>query len=274
VTTWIELRDVGLGFAEFVGQLLCETFDAVLNAQQHQIQRRCELVEALAMSDAAFKARFVGADLVRAREERIFGARLEPGMRLSSAQELALAELSSAPRVDSRTVGEPVPLSVNDVAAARAAIESLLVREQRDQIAGLLHRIQEMHLIVDQGEITAKVELSTVARVGDAPPEMALRSTRTETTSGSSASRETRESEAGEAPGASIRDAAEAALSLGGRIIVDPETKRTTVLFDRQALERAGRTAQDSPLRVTARPITSTSQAVMSSQVTIRFRTA
>ncbi|MBK8260474.1 MAG: hypothetical protein IPK80_03950 [Nannocystis sp.] len=268
-----ELRDVGLGFAEFVGQLLCETFDAVLNAQQHQIQRRLELVEALAMSDAAFKARFIGAELVRDREARIFGARLEPGMRLSSAQELALAELSSAPRVDSRAVSEPVPLSVNDVTAARAAIESLLVREQRDQIAGLLHRIQEMHLIVDQGEITAKVELSTVARVGDAPPEMALRSTRTETTSGSSAPRETREAEA-EAPGASIRDAAAAALSLGGRIIVDPETKRTTVLFDRQALERAGRTAQDSPLRVTARPITSTSQAMTSSQVTIRFRTA
>ena len=56
-----DFSEVGLDFAGFVGALLDETFEALLQAQHQQVQRYAELRAALDLSDADFAARHLPA---------------------------------------------------------------------------------------------------------------------------------------------------------------------------------------------------------------------
>jgi hypothetical protein len=69
--------EVGLGFSEFVGQLLQETFDATLSAQNHQLEKYRELQEALNLSSDAFKKDYLNAEMIADKELAQFGVLIE-----------------------------------------------------------------------------------------------------------------------------------------------------------------------------------------------------
>ena len=77
-----EFKQVSLGFAEFVGQLLNETFEATLEAQQHQLRRVAELEAALTLPDELFLHLHVDQDTVLEKEMAIAGAPIARQMLL------------------------------------------------------------------------------------------------------------------------------------------------------------------------------------------------
>lgn len=202
-----EISQINLGFAEFVGQLLDETFEAIVSAQSLQSDRHRELEGALELPEDAFKARYLGAD-----EQALVG------------DELAAV-------VDRRKI------------------------ELRDALRGL----QSARIVVDSGEIRARLELSSVssaaAHAEPLPAEPKPRTPATPPKPGAFM------------PGVRVveRD--------GVRLLEIPDGDRTTLVIDRAALAaRAAATPRLTQVRMIASPARPTSAQQSLSEVVIRFK--
>ena len=84
---------VSLGFAELVGQLVRETFEALAGAQTHQAGVAADLRAALALDADAFRARYLTDAEVVAGQLALFGVALAPKLKPNAAMDAALAEL-------------------------------------------------------------------------------------------------------------------------------------------------------------------------------------
>ena len=92
----IEFTQVSLGFAEFVGQLLHETFEAVIGAHTHQAERTAQMQSALALSTEEFRVRFVTEEELKQTEIGLFAEPLIPGMRMTPLLELRIQDALDA----------------------------------------------------------------------------------------------------------------------------------------------------------------------------------
>ena len=75
---------VSLGFAEFVSQLLHETFDAVLSAQNYQLEKYSEFEKALSLSNQQFKELYISDDEIKEKEIEIFGVSIKEKIQITN----------------------------------------------------------------------------------------------------------------------------------------------------------------------------------------------
>jgi len=89
-----DFQYVSLGFAEFVGQLLTETFEATINAQQYQLRRYAELQAAIDLPDEQFLLQFIDPQLVLTRETLIAGSPIARQMIVPPERQAFILELT------------------------------------------------------------------------------------------------------------------------------------------------------------------------------------
>ncbi len=247
-----DFQYVSLGFAEFVGQLLTETFEATVNAQQYQLRRYAELQAAIDLPDEQFLQQYIDPQFVLAREVQIAGAPLARQMPLSSDRQALILELTE--EFEDESVIFKNRLTNYGFDALRQVVDAQLVNEQKATLQALLSRLEQARLVVDSGEITAKLELHSLYQ---------------NTTSTNSSD--------GKMPLADIKKRVAADYQTvqmtGIKELVDADTQQKTLLVDAAALDKQLAATADSPLRITARPLPASTSSSVFSQVTIRFKT-
>lgn len=152
-------NQVSLGFAEFVSQILHETFEATLSAQNHQLEKYLELENSLKLSKNRFKELFLTDDSLLEREQDIFGVRLEKSMVLSN-DTISTIELLSD---DSANIISGGKLTQNGFDKLKEIVLDNLVEERKNLVQEIINKTEMTRLIVDSGEVRAKLELSNLS---------------------------------------------------------------------------------------------------------------
>lgn len=158
------MKEVSLGFAEFVSQLLHETFDAIISSQNHQLDRIEEITSLNTLSDEDIATRFITEDDIQAHITVLLGAPLASPQLLTAPIETIIAEYgdSNVPYVDQEN-----QLNVEGVDLLFQVARQSLIENKRSTFEILLNKISEQRLIVSEGEIKAKMELSTMYESND-----------------------------------------------------------------------------------------------------------
>ena len=252
-----DFSKVSLGFAEFVSQLLHETFDAVLSAQNYQLEKYSEFEKALSISNESFKVLYVTDGELESRETELYGSLLTANMSVDASFIITLQKNNGNIDIQQAVVNNK--LTGYGLDAARSAISDLVVNEKKAKLRQLIDHSQMVRLMVDSGEIKAKLELSnlyeqqeqatkTVAPLKNLPAGQPLKIVK-EQMQFIPKGRPARE-------------------------YVDPVSKQKILLVDRTALLESQAASSIIPrLRLVATPVTSTSSSSLFSEVTIKFKT-
>lgn len=281
---------VALGFAEFVGQLLTETFEATVKAQHYQIDRYVELQGMLDLPDEEFLARFVEPQAILDREVMLAGAPIARQMHIADEYQQQILELTE--EFEDHSVIYRDRLTNYGFEALRRVIDEALVSEQKSQLQILLQRLDQMRLVVDSGEVKAKLQLTNVfqqgaVEVGDEVAEKNIAAS-----AGKRVAQTTKEAATDKANQAAVNDkstgdssntsampAEEMPPLIGDKLhpgiktLKDTVTQETVLLFDKELLNKSTAVGSNAPVRISAKPVSGTSSSELFSEVTIRFKT-
>ena len=253
-----EFERVSLGFAEFVGQLLNETFEATVEAQQHQLRRSAELEAALNLNDTLFLQTYVDQQTVLDKEMEIAGAPIARQMLLHDSVQAGILSLTE--EYEEESIIYQNRLTNYGFESLREVIDEIVVEEQRARLNALISWMDVTRLVVDSGEINAKLELNTLLESSSS--DSGLTSQQTPTKKRLDIKDSTIES-------ASLNE-----LSLsqyeGVKTYFDEKSKETTLLIDKSIVTSP---QEPLPLRMTAKPLTTSTKSSVYSEVTIRFKT-
>jgi len=249
--------DVGLGFAEFVAQLLRETFEATLSAQNHQIEKYREMTGALNLPAGRFAENYIDENEILEREADIFGQTLSNGMQVSTELQNIIEETftNSANLIEKKRLTSLGLQQAKDYALAR------LVEDKKALLHELLNKTELTRIMVDSGEIRAKLELSNIAEDTQA---VSVNSVTTRNSGGRKALKITGAGKAG------------ISASLKGvqmKEILDPASKARTLIIDRSSLgEKLDINSLLPSVRLVAKPVNQSSNGTLFSEVVIKFR--
>lgn len=148
---------VGLGFAEFVSQLIHETFDAILDSQNYQLEKYLELERALSISIQEFRTLYLTDEEIESYINQKLGFDLVRKMRISTKQAIVLNNILKDldPSQNAKDV-----LSNTEFDLIYDYYLYLIVEEKRVKIRMIVERPELARLIVDGGEIKSKLDLS------------------------------------------------------------------------------------------------------------------
>lgn len=271
-------NEVGLGFAEFVAQLLNETFDSVLSAQNYQLEKYIELENAKNLSSERFFDLYLDEDALAQRELDTFGIQLKAKMVVPSNILIILEEIFES------TVGflNKNRLTKSGYEDIQGYLKESLVEERKNLIDTLLNKTELARLVVDSGEIRAKLELSNLHDEGGDDDDKNVRSADSITmAAGAIKPKETNApiKTPIKPPKGTTQPANPESLSdLIGKIpikeFINPSTKEKTLIVDKKALpEGLGIKSSIPDVRVIARPVKMTTNSNLFSEVVIKFKT-
>jgi|GEM_PF-4220774 len=254
---------VSLGFAEFVAQLLHETFDAVLSAQNYQLEKYSELEKALSIPNASFSELYITRDEIEQKQLELFGSLLAEKMKVSDVAASVLAGLLAD--TDMEKAIEKGTLTSYGYSKASLAITDLIVVEKKGKLTTLINNAQMAKLIVDSGEIKAKLELSNLYEsteaIVDKEENAPTKKTPAKADIDKSATSKT---------GLPLAEMKKVAI----KEVLDPVTKQKTLFMDKEALLKIPGSTQVMPkVRMVATPAQTTSSSNLFSEVTIKFKT-
>lgn len=251
-----DFQYVSLGFAEFVGQLLTETFEATINAQQYQLRRYAQLQAAIDLPDEQFLLEYIEPQAVLARESLIAGQPIARQMVIVPERQAFILELTEA--FEEESVIYKNRLTNYGFEALRTVIDGQLVSEQKATLQALLNRLEQARLVIDSGEINAKLELSSLYQSPTVTGTSADKTTVAQKTALNSALTST---------------LASSVLTSNIKELVNADTLEKTLLLDGATLDKSLAASADSPVRISARPLPTSTSSSVYSEVTIRFKT-
>ena len=153
-----DFKEVSLGFAEFVSQLIQETFDAVLSSQNYQLEKYAELEAKMNLPNNLFAEYYITSDQIETKKLEHFGFKIEPQMHVDEDLRQFIAEtfdLDQGLIYNNKLTGLGSDL-------INGFISDLLVRERKSILNALLNKSGVSNLVVDSGEISAKLELKNL----------------------------------------------------------------------------------------------------------------
>ncbi|WP_405221841.1 hypothetical protein [Dokdonia sp. Asnod1-B02] len=260
--------EVGLGFSEFVGQLLQETFDATLSAQNHQLEKYRELQEALNLSYDAFKKDYLNEEMIADKELAQFGALIE-NLGVITDDQLSYLET----QFDSlKGIVYRGKLTKDGVQKVKNLTIENLVDEYKGSIELLLNRAESTQLVVDSGEIKAKLELSNYYQESQVSKPILAKKMKSKV--------EAKDIVIGKGDIKSIVNLEATPISIKGisiKEVFDSERNTKVIMVDKAAMIEKGSIGASIPsVRIIARPASTksaSSNATLYSEVTIRFKT-
>lgn len=152
------MKEVSLGFAEFVSQLLHETFDAIMDTQNYQLEKYQELEKMLKLNDEAFKSTFITKEEI---DDRIFDS-LQLKIEYKMLADKNLQAFFNENFTKTHSYIQNGRLTQMGVEAIRDFFASALISEKRALMSAHLNASNTLNLVVDSGEIKAKLELSSL----------------------------------------------------------------------------------------------------------------
>lgn len=151
-------KEVSLGFAEFVSQLIQETFDAILSSQNYQLEKYAELESKLNLPDALYRESFISNEHIEDKMLSYFGFKVEKQMIVDQEFNDFISENFDA----GLKVVHNKKLTNIGLELITDFIADLLVTQQKSILSTLINSSNMSNLAVDSGEITAKLELSNL----------------------------------------------------------------------------------------------------------------
>ncbi|MEL6562066.1 MAG: hypothetical protein AAFQ94_28020 [Bacteroidota bacterium] len=292
-----DFSKVGLGFAEFVSQLLQETFDATLSAQNYQVEKYLELEKALSLPESLFRERYLTDEDVSAAELEVFGVSLQNQMTINDDLLNIITEI--AEDSEEVTVSEIVnqnKLTDRGFDFLGEYVISFLIETRKNSIQEMINRNDMARLVVDSGEINTKLEFSNVS-LGSGGPVPVPSPQRNIAPTAGLAPQPIQKSDdlpiiaPGDptdrfpppdliddvvpVPDQPVRESASGITPrVKTRELIDPETNERTILLEKDSLEQPDKISSVLPgVRLIARPVRSNSSSNIYSEITIKFRT-
>lgn len=257
---------VSLGFAEFTAKLIEESFEAILSAQEYQIERYAKLTRAINGEENV--PGLISSDDVESEIELRFDSPLDEGAVISNK----VSQLLTLYSPDLAIKGGEV-LTAEQAQDIRDVVSEALYEEKIGVLSSLLTQTIPPRIMVSEGEITTKLELSNFMPEEVIPP------------AGKADNQKAKPA---------IRGKAAAKLPLPDVAIANPND-RNFGFFDRIPVQRvtdpdggkvimvgkptAASNIATQPsvfipdLRLIAKPATQSSKSSMLAQLTIRFKT-
>lgn len=158
------IQEVSLGFAEFVSQLIQETFDAVLSSQNYQLERYAELQSRIDLPNETYRKTYDIDDRLADRILQYFGSEVHIKRPAPAALNDFFADNFDDVTGLILPNGRP---SARGVEAVEAFFADLMIAEEKNMLAALINGSNAHNLVVDSGEITAKLELSSMFTTND-----------------------------------------------------------------------------------------------------------
>ena len=153
-----DFKEVSLGFAEFVSQLIQETFDAILSSQNYQLEKYAELESKLNLPNKVFIENFISIEQIEAKKLEFFGFKIEKQMKVDETLNNFIAEnLDSTQNLVFNN-----KLTILGFELITTFIENIIVEKQKNILNTLINKSNVTNLVIDSGEITAKLELSNL----------------------------------------------------------------------------------------------------------------
>ncbi|MBI1937945.1 MAG: hypothetical protein HYS25_07450 [Ignavibacteriales bacterium] len=252
---------VSLGFAEFVSQLLHETFDAVLSAQNYQLEKYSEFEKALSLSSRQFKELYISDDEINEKEIKIFGVSIKDKIQITGDLMTSIKEVVKDFDVEKGI--EKNKLTNSGAAILEQKTIELLADEKKEKLRQLINKSEMVRLMVDSGEIRAKLELSSLYQsdIAELPQESSTKKRAAPGKTGFTTKQIMQVKEV-ELKGIKIQE------------ILDPVSKQKTLIIDRASLKgSADVSALMQKVRIVATPSQSTSNSNLFSEVVIKFKT-
>lgn len=153
-----EFKEVSLGFAEFVSQLIQETFDAILSSQNYQLEKYAELESRLNLPTDAFVANYIGSEKIEAKKLEFFGFKIENQMLVDNSFNDFLVENFD----DTQNLVTKKKLTNTGFDVITAYIENMVVESEKNILNTLINKSNASNLVIDSGVISAKLELSNL----------------------------------------------------------------------------------------------------------------
>lgn len=272
-----EFSKVSLGFAEFVSQLIQETFDAVLESQNYQYGKYLELEEALnTTSDTVFIQKYITEVEIEEQLLQTYGFIPMVKTQLSNDNLILIKELHGEMQ-DFENMVSKNTLSSFGVDKLKEFVTNKILNFKRTQLKMLVSRPELARLHVDSGEIKAKLELFCLNETEvsaneaiDLPKPAEKVSTPKK---GTPIPATTKISELSKS-NFTVKN-----LSLGKTIpiqateVIDKETSLKTILIDKSSLKDRLTPLSIPTSRLVANPVNSTkSTSNLYSEVTIKFK--
>lgn len=253
-------KEVSLGFAEFISQLIQETFEAMISAKNYQFEKYSELERILNFSNNKFIEEFVSSNQIDERMLDYFGFNLKSQMTVTSDLQIFLIEKTEI------TNG----LFVNDkltnigYEAIRDFVSELLVEEKKAVISNLINNSSSVNLIVESGQINAKIELSNLYSYNE-----------TESIKGSEVTKssfnKSLKPEGKDINEKEIFQQAKKPMKVSE--IIDNKTNKTTLIIDKSEIIQASKSSLSIPsLRLVALPVKMNSSSNLYAEVTLNFK--
>lgn len=256
-----DFSKVSLGFAEFISQLIHETFDAILDSQSYQLDKYSELQNVLNMSNTVFrKSHISDAEFINFQIETL--GFLPKRNSILTQENIAFlkAILGNEDFIKSTRKDYLTDFGFN---LLEDYCVNKFVDSKKSKLRTLLNHPELARLIVDSGEIKAKLELfclnESIQQVSN--PQL------------------TASKEANPLPNIQKTNFDITELKFDKfsnvrvREIFDKQTSLKTLLIDRTSFPKSNYEINTIPTtRLIANPITSSGSTNIFSEVTIKFK--
>lgn len=264
-----DFSKVSLGFAEFVAQLVHETFDAILDAQSYQIDKYLGFEKALNTPNSEFAAKYLTTEEINEYMLAELGFELKDYTALTKDQIVILSEIlkktASGETEKSDLTKAQFDLVYNEILGK-------LINERKSKIQMFVERPELARLFVDSGEIKAKLNLSCLNEE--------VKSASTQTSTARKSTKTARASvPVAEKVSFEVKKLDFSRTQLSSKIagikateITDKETGLKTILIDKESLKNKDVSLNIPTTRIIANPISSTNTTTISSEVIIKFR--
>jgi hypothetical protein len=257
-----DFSKVSLGFAEFVSQLIHETFDAILDSQNYQIEKYLGLEKALNTSILEFKQKYLSDQEVKDFILEELGFELKANIILKVEQLTALnnifTEIGTSEAVKTR-------LSITQYNLIHSFLLEKLVNEKKSKIRMFVERPELARLFVDSGEIKAKLNLFVLNENTTGTNPMVKKLSAAQTFN------EKTSFEISKLDFSSLQNV-DKYSNLVANEILDKETGEKIILIDKASLINKEINFNIPTSRIIAKPINTASSTTISSEVTIKFR--
>lgn len=251
----LNYKEVSLGFAEFISQLIRETFDAIVSSQSYQLEKYNELNSKLNMSNESFAEEFIDSEQIEQKIKDVFGKTFS---QLEIIEDEIIDFLKSNFVDISELIiedeGNQFSITPKGVLELQSLFSDRLVEEKKGIIRQIINGSNSVNLVVDSGRIEAKLELTNVY---SAPPEdvkskKALKKIKKQT---------------------KLNAIPKIISNIKPIKIPGIEGKNDTVIISKEDLKEAGKKDFDIPtLRITANPLKATTSSNLYSIVEINFK--
>jgi len=258
-----DFSKVSLGFAEFVSQLIHETFDAILDSQNYQLDKYIELESALNTPNSLFMNKYISNEEYIEFQIALLGFTPTKNIQLT---------LTNIDILSSIIEKDDFEKSIKKNQLTDFGLKFLLefcfvklVENKKSKLRTLLNHPELARLIVDSGEIKAKLELfclNETVEIKQTPKSILAKEVSTKHNPVISKSKfDIKEIKLDKQYDIKVKE------------IIDNQTQLKTLLIDRSSISKSNNSINTIPTtRMVANPISSSTTTNIFSEVTIKFK--